>query len=296
MATLRFWGVRGSIPTPGPSTIRYGGNTSCSELRHEDKLFILDAGSGLRLLGNELLKSQAPVKASIFISHMHWDHIQGIPFFTPAFIPNNNFTFYGAEDADKELATIISDQMDPTYFPIELKDMGSKLQFKRLYEGKYQIDGISLETMYVNHPGNSLGYKFQLNGKVLAYIRDNEPFQTDHTDNSSTQSSNPDEMMIGEDGNHKLIQFIQGSDVLVHDAQYTQDEYEQKITWGHSPIDYTVDIAIKAGVNKLVLFHHDPLHNDEQIDTMLESAQNLVGKSGKKIDISAAKEGMTIEI
>ncbi len=117
MATLKFWGVRGSIPTPGPETIRYGGNTSCSELRHNGKLFILDAGSGLRVLGNELLKAGIPVTASIFISHLHWDHIQGIPFFTPAFIPSNHFTFYGSEPAGKDLLTIIADQMDPTYFP-----------------------------------------------------------------------------------------------------------------------------------------------------------------------------------
>jgi phosphoribosyl 1,2-cyclic phosphodiesterase len=122
MATLKFWGVRGSIPTPGPATVRYGGNTSCAELRHKDKLFILDAGSGLRVFGNELMKNGSPVKASIFISHMHWDHIQGIPFFTPAFIPGNDFTFYGGEAAGKDLPTIIADQMDPTYFPIEMKE------------------------------------------------------------------------------------------------------------------------------------------------------------------------------
>jgi phosphoribosyl 1,2-cyclic phosphodiesterase len=290
MATLKFWGVRGSIPTPGPETIRYGGNTSCSELRHNGKLFILDAGSGLRVLGNELLKSGIPVTASIFISHMHWDHIQGIPFFTPAFIPNNIFTFYGSEPAGKDLFTIIADQMDPTYFPIEMKQMGSTMNFKSLFEGKYEIEGIEVETIYVNHPGNALGYKFHLNNKTLVYISDNEPFpKIDENDKSN-------QIMLGEDSNQKLINFISNVDVLVHDAQYTQDEYEKKVTWGHSPVEYTVDIAMKAGVKKLVLFHHDPLHNDDMIDHMLNLARNHAQNNGSSMEILAASEGLTIEI
>ena len=290
MATLKFWGVRGSIPTPGPTTIRYGGNTSCSELRHNGKLFILDAGSGLRVLGNELLKTGSPITASIFISHMHWDHIQGIPFFTPAFIPNNNFTFYGSEPAGKDLPTIIADQMDPTYFPIEMKEMGSSMNFKPLFEDKYEIEGIQVETIYVNHPGNALGYKFYLNNKKLVYISDNEPFLNVENMNKS------DQVLLGEDSNQKLINFITNVDVLVHDAQYTQDEYEKKITWGHSPVEYTVDIAIKAGVKKLVLFHHDPLHDDDMIDQMLKLAWDHASKSGNSMEILAAREGLTIDI
>ena len=290
MATLKFWGVRGSIPTPGPETVRYGGNTSCSELRHKDKLFILDAGSGLRVFGNELLKAGSPVKASIFISHMHWDHIQGIPFFTPAFIPGNHFTFYGSEPAGKDLLTIIADQMDPTYFPIEMKEMGSSMDFKPLFEGKYEIDDTQIETIYVNHPGNALGYKFHLNKKNLVYISDNEPFL------KADKGNDPDQIMLGEDGNQKLINFIANVDVLVHDAQYTQDEYEKKITWGHSPVEYTVDIAIKAGVKKLVLFHHDPLHNDDMIDQMLKLARNHAKKNSSSMEILAAREGLTIDI
>ena len=290
MATLKFWGVRGSIPTPGPETIRYGGNTSCSELRHNGKLFILDAGSGLRVLGNELLKSGIPITASIFISHMHWDHIQGIPFFTPAFIPNNKFTFYGSEPAGKDLFTIIADQMDPTYFPIEMKEMGSTMNFKSLFEGKYEIEGIEVETIYVNHPGNALGYKFHLNNKTLVYISDNEPFpKIDENDKSN-------QIMLGEDSNQKLINFISNVDVLVHDAQYTQDEYEKKVTWGHSPVEYTVDIAMKAGVKKLILFHHDPLHNDDMIDHMLNLARNHAQNNDSSMEILAASEGLAIEI
>lgn len=291
MATLKFWGVRGSIPTPGPATVRYGGNTSCSELQHDGKLFILDAGSGLRVLGNELLKTGKPISASILISHMHWDHIQGIPFFTPAFIPDNHFIFYGSAEAGKDLPTIIADQMDPTYFPIEMKEMGSTMKFEPLYEGKYDIDGVPVETIYVNHPGNALGYKFHLDDKKLVYISDNEPFPT------AEKNDDPEQVLLGEDSNKKLIDFIKDVDVLVHDAQYTQEEYEKKVTWGHSPIEYTVDIAVKARVKKLILFHHDPLHDDDTIDKMLAHAREYAKESGANhIEILAASEGLAFVI
>jgi phosphoribosyl 1,2-cyclic phosphodiesterase len=293
MATLKFWGVRGSIPTPGPTTVRYGGNTSCCELRFDDKLFVMDAGSGLRVLGNELLKSKPPVSAKIFISHMHWDHIQGIPFFTPAFIPGNNFTFYGAKDAEKDLNSIIADQMDPTYFPIELKDMGSKLEFQQLAEGLYTIDNTKVETIYVNHPGNALGYKFFIEQKSLVYISDNEPFTGTFTEDEDKQDA--ETIVLGEDGNQKLIKFIDKADILIHDAQYTLDEYKKKITWGHSPIEYTVDIAIQAGVKHLILFHHDPMHDDNMIDQMLNEARNFASGKQTGIKITAAVEGEAIK-
>jgi len=295
MATLKFWGVRGSIPTPGPQTVRYGGNTSCAELRHDGKLFILDAGSGIRLLGNELLKSGTPTKAGIFISHMHWDHIQGIPFFTPAFLPQNHFTFYGAQDSEKNLLKIISDQMDPTYFPIELKDMAARLEFKTLFEGSYSIDGIQIQTMYVNHPGNALGYKFFLDGNSLVYISDNEPF-TQGTAEDQQQPQDTDDIMLGEDGNQKLISFLSGTHTLVHDAQYTSDEYAKKMTWGHSPINYTVEIALQSGIQRLILFHHDPMHDDDTVDQMLQTARALVAESGKPLEVLAAMEGMEVQI
>lgn len=288
MAKIRFWGVRGSIPTPGPTTLRYGGNTSCVELRHRDKLFILDAGSGLRLLGQQLLRESGPVKASIVISHMHWDHIQGIPFFTPAYIPDNEFVFYGAEDSERDLNTIIADQMDPTYFPIELGDMASQITFKRLYEGTYMIDETRMDTIYLNHPGNALGYKFYLDDKIIVYISDNEPF----VDPATIES---DDDLIGENGNEKLIDFIRDADLLIHDAQYTPDEYKNKQTWGHSPYDYTTQIALEANVKHLILYHHDPLHSDEQIDEILEKSKELVKQNNKRLHIDAASEGRIIE-
>lgn len=288
MAQLKFWGVRGSIPTPGPTTIRYGGNTSCLEIRFDDQLFILDAGSGIRALGNALLKEQQHIKGHIFISHMHWDHIQGIPFFTPAFIPGNNFTFYGAEEVDANLKKIISGQMDPAYFPIELNDMGASLKFKPLHEGRFEVEGVPVETIFVNHPGNALGYKFSINDKKLVYISDNEPFATVNGDNNVD--------FIGEDGNEKLIRFLSDVDVLIHDAQYTPEEYIKHVTWGHSPYDYAVKLALEAKVKKLILFHHDPLHNDDKIDEILNGAVSLAAAAGKELEVIAAKEGLTLEL
>ncbi len=290
MTKIRFWGVRGSIPTPGPSTVHYGGNTSCVEINHRDKMIILDAGSGLRELGLDLMKRQGPVKAGIFISHMHWDHIQGIPFFTPAFIPGNEFTFYGSQEPNKDLATIIADQMDPTYFPVELRDMGATLNFQGLYEGQHDWNGITLETLYLNHPGNALGYKFYFDQKTLVYISDNEPYHS----YLNHQEENKEEVLIGEDGTRKLIDFIKKSDLLIHDAQYTKDEYVSKVTWGHSPVDFTVNLAMEADVKHLVLFHHDPMHDDHKVDKILHEARSL--SSGHPIKISAAKEQMMLEL
>ncbi len=287
MGYLKFWGVRGSIPTPGPSTMRYGGNTSCLEIQCDDKLLILDAGSGLRNLGNALMGKGQAIQAHVFITHMHWDHIQGIPFFTPAYIPGNSITFLGADEADRSLQSIISGQMDPTYFPIELDDMGAELNFRNLSEDTYTINDIRFETLYVNHPGNALGYKFYLKDTSVVYISDNEPFDT---------SAVASEEMLGEDGNQKLIDFVKDCDILIHDAQYTQEEYEKHRTWGHSPFTFTVDVALQANVGQLVLFHHDPLHDDNAVDTILESARQRVHNSDKSLNIIAAQEGLEIAL
>ena len=287
MTQLKFWGVRGSIPTPGPTTIRYGGNTSCLEIRFNEHLFILDAGSGIRALGNELAKQNQPIRGHIFISHMHWDHIQGIPFFAPAFLPGNHFTFYGANEVDANLKKIISGQMDPSYFPIEMGDMGAHLSFVPLNEGLIEVEGVPVESIFVNHPGNALGYKFRFNEAKIVYISDNEPF--------ATVNEKDDTEFIGEDGNEKLVRFLMGADILIHDAQYTPEEYAGHVTWGHSPYDYAVQLAREAQVKKLILFHHDPLHNDDKIDEILDSARELAARDGSPLEVMAAKEGVTLD-
>jgi phosphoribosyl 1,2-cyclic phosphodiesterase len=295
MSYVKFWGVRGSIPTPGPSTVRYGGNTPCIELRYsEDQFFILDAGSGLREFGNWLLKEGKPITSHIFISHLHWDHIQGIPFFTPAYIPGNEFTFYGAHEAGKDLGAILADQMNVINFPVELDMMASKFNFKALYEDKYTINDIEIETFYLNHPGFALGYKFNINGKNIIYISDNEPYPVQPSSPKSVE--NPDKILIVEDNNQRLINYISNAEIFIHDAQYTPGEYKTKYQWGHSPYDYTVNIALQAQVKNLVLFHHDPVHDDDFIDQILESAKRISWQHGSNMNIFAAKEGMHLDI
>lgn len=295
MAYLKFWGVRGSIPTPGPDTVRYGGNTPCTELRFgNDKLFILDAGSGLRNLGNHLLKTGDSVSAHVFISHLHWDHIQGIPFFTPAYLPGNQFTFYGQHESDRSLAEILSNQQNLDNFPVQMKDMGANLNFQEMFEGCYTIDGVDIETFQVNHPGNALGYKFTIGERSLVYISDNEPYRHMHNPNGEV-----DKIPVENIENFyrdKLISFVYQADIMIHDAQYTGEEYEQKITWGHSPVSYTVQLALDAKVNTLILFHHDPMHDDDMVDSMLDTARQQVWKAGSTLNILAAREGQIIDL
>lgn len=290
MAYLKFWGVRGSIPTPGPSTVRYGGNTPCVELRlSDDNFFVLDAGSGLRELGLKLLKSGKPIKSHIFISHMHWDHIQGIPFFVPALLPGNDFIFHGAEESYKTLEEILANQMNPINFPIEMNEMASSLKFEPLFEDSYTIDGINLETIYLNHPGSTLGYKFYINTKSIIYISDNEPYPNPPNDNA-------DDLGYVEDANQKLFEFVKNADILIHDAQYTPEEYKNRVQWGHSPYDFTVNVALKAKVKQLVLYHHDPVHDDAFVDEMLYSAQKISRDAGGELEIISAREGLQISL
>jgi len=295
MAYIKFWGVRGSIPTPGPQTNRYGGNTPCVELNYDgENFFILDAGSGIRALGLHLMSLGKPIKSHVFISHMHWDHIQGIPFFVPAFIPGNEFVFHGAQEADMNLEDILADQMNPVNFPVQIEVMASEFNFEPLYEGKYTIEGIKIETMYLNHPGYALGYKFYINDKAVIYISDNEPYPV--FPETAQDSDNPDQMQIVEDNNQRLINFIRDAHILIHDAQYTPDEYKTKVQWGHSPYDYTVKVALEANVKTLVLFHHDPLHNDEFVDGMVDAARKVSWQAGSNMKIIGAQEGMELPL
>jgi len=295
MAYIKFWGVRGSIPTPGPQTNRYGGNTPCLELNYNgEDFFILDAGSGIRAFGLHLMSLGKPIKSHVFISHMHWDHIQGIPFFVPAFIPGNEFVFHGAQEADMKLEDILADQMNPVNFPVQIEVMASKFNFQELYEGQYTIEGVKIETMYLNHPGYALGYKFYINDKAVIYISDNEPYPV--FPNTAQDSDNPDQMQVLEDNNQRLINFIKDAHILIHDAQYTPEEYKTKVQWGHSPYDYTVKVALEGNVNTLVLFHHDPLHDDVFVDGMIDAARKISWQAGSNMKIIGAQEGLEIPL
>lgn len=296
---IKFWGVRGSIPTPGPRTTRYGGNTSCVEINFPNNpRFILDAGSGIRELGKEILRATEPVTSYIFLSHFHWDHIQGLPFFKPAFKPGNHFIIYGCDEPDVDLTKIISMQMNPIYFPVAVEDMRAKVEFRTAKEGTFQVEGVTVQSQFMNHPGYTLGYRFSYKDKSVIYISDNEPFrQLIEEKTSNAESSLRDRFENFVDNKEdQLIEFISEADVLIHDTQYFPHEYEERITWGHSPYTYTVDIAVKARVKKLVLFHHDPDHDDDTVDKMAELSRERLKSYNYSIPCIPAREGDVIEI
>ena len=297
---VKFWGVRGSIPTPGPRTLKYGGNTSCVQINFPGKShFIVDAGSGIRELGKELLQSKDPVKGYIFLSHFHWDHIQGLPFFKAAFKPGNHFEVFGCDEPDVELTKIISFQMNPIYFPVAVEDMGAEVRFQTIQEGSFMVEGVEVETRFMNHPGYTMGFRFNYDGKSVVYISDNEPFTNpfadpaEGKDSSSLAARFENFVDDKEDG---LIQFIKDADLLIHDTQYFPDEYLQRITWGHSPYTYTVDIAIKAHVKRLVLFHHDPDHDDATVEEIAELSRQRLAEKRHNIPCTPAREGEIIEV
>ena len=297
MIRLTFWGVRGSIPSPGPEVVKYGGNTPCVEIWFGDKLFILDAGSGIRPLGIHLSKTLDKVKADIFITHMHWDHIQGLPFFAPFRKENNQFTIYGCEEADQPLDQIIAGQMQSVYFPVSMEDMTANITFQRLYEDDFEVNGVKVHSKYVNHPGNTLGYRFEYEGKSIVYISDNEPFSAItrfQPGNGNGFRRRAEDFL--EDQNLRLVRFVEGADVLIHDSQYFPEEYEERISWGHSPFTYTTDIAVAAGVKNLFLFHHDPSHSDQVLEEKLNQAKKIVTESGGKVACRLARERETFEL
>lgn len=288
---VKFWGVRGSIPTPGPATVRYGGNTACVEVNLDDgSLIIFDAGSGLRVLGIELLKrGLKSIEAVIFLSHTHWDHIQGFPFFAPAFMPGNKFIICGGEEPDHPLDQIITDQMKSAYFPVALSDLPSKIGFKRLYEGKFKIFNAKITTLMLNHPGIALGYRVDYAGKSLVYISDNEPYPIEPTDDPAFA-----DVHYKGNNNLRVAEFSHHTDLLIHDCQYTPEEYAKKTGWGHSPYDYVAEIAWKAKAKRLAIFHHDPAHDDETVDRIVQEVKTLLKKKNAPTECFGAQEGLEL--
>ncbi len=304
---LTFWGVRGSIPCPGPKTVKYGGNTACIELRFDpaDKLFIIDAGSGIRELGEKLIREdlkKGPIDTKIFLTHTHWDHIMGFPFFVPIYIPGTHIEVYGPVTYEEDtLEKIVGDQLRYRYFPVRQSELAADIKYYQLKESEQEFEGgIKLRTKYLNHPILDLGYRFKYEGKVLCTAYDTEPFR--NVFNMKPGDPNYDEAVVKEgeavarEENEKILRFFKDADILIHDAQYTYKEYiDSKLGWGHSPFEWAINAAHKAGVKKLILFHHDPLRSDDELDELLEKYRGLIrGKSDLEIDI--AREGMTLEI
>ncbi|MGC9313217.1 MAG: MBL fold metallo-hydrolase [Sediminispirochaetaceae bacterium] len=302
MMKVKLWGVRGSIPCPGPETVQFGGNTACLELRfgEEERLIIIDAGSGIRKLGESVIKQdlkKGPIKTQLFLTHTHWDHIMGFPFFIPIFIPGTQIDVYGPVTYEDEgLDKIIGDQLRYRYFPVKHSELSAQLNYFPLREGTIDLgDGIFVTTKYLNHPILCLGYRFEYKGKSFCTAYDTEPFRNVFPTDPSQPGYDPVAAQEGEEAareeNEKVLRFFQNADLLIHDSQYTNKEYlDSKLGWGHTPFETAINNAHKAHVKKLLLFHHDPNRTDEQLKELLAGyKQRIGGKSNMEIEI--AQEG-----
>ena len=294
---LKLWGVRGSIPVPGPTTVRYGGNTSCVEVRADGEIIVLDAGSGIRSLGMDLEKEfgTRSIKLSLLITHTHWDHIQGLPFFLPAYNQKNQIRVLGYEGARAGLAAILAGQMETPFFPVSLRDLPSNIAIEELKEMEFSIGKVRVRSKFANHPGICAGYRLFTSAGSVAFFPDNEPYELLKLHIADRdQTSIPDARAFAKAEREKLVEFLDGSDVLILDAQYTDEEYEKHIGWGHGSLSRVVSIALEAKVKRLILFHHDPSHDDDKLDDMLECARLLVVESGQALEVEAAREGAEI--
>jgi len=295
---LRFWGVRGSVPVPGPSTVRHGGNTSCIELRINGEILILDAGTGIRALGDELIREfQAqPLSLSLLITHSHWDHVQGFPFFQPAYEARNQIRVFGFEGAREGLAGIFSGQMESPYFPIGLGQLPSHIVFEQLKRMSFRVGPVPVQAAFANHPGICVGYRIATGAGPVVYIPDHEPFLRKLIAGRSPAETSDEAREFARREDERFVEFIRGAEILILDAQYDQAEYRTHVGWGHSCVDDAVDLAIRGGVRRLFLFHHDPSHTDEQLDARLNYARSLAKARGSAMQIDLASEGVSVDL
>lgn len=292
-ARLRFWGVRGSIPTPGRSTVRYGGNTSCVEVRAGPEILILDAGTGLRMLGRHLREEfgDRPLSLTILLTHTHWDHIQGLPFFAPLYEPRHRVRILGCKGARRGLRTVLNHQMESPFFPVGLPDLPANVTIEEFPGSTFTLGPVRVTVTRANHPGLCVGYRLTVGNRSLVYLPDNEPHGRKHRLQRHSGAPPSHDTAFVEQADAQLTEFCRGAEVLILDAQYDCQEYQQRVGWGHGCVDDAVGLALAAGVRRLFLFHHDPDHDDAQIDALTAHARALVKAQGGRLHVAAAREG-----
>jgi len=281
--TLRYWGVHGTLPTPGAAYTRYGGNTSCVSLEiGSEPLYIFDCGSGIKRLSDHIMSSGGRrFSGRIFISHTHWDHINTIPFFAPLYVRGNQIEIFGPYQGELTIDRAISAQMDSVYFPVTVREFGARIVYRDLREEALHFGPVRIDTMLLSHPGYCLGYRIAVRGLTLCYITDNELYPPGNA------RHNPRYV-------ERLATFVKNADLLITDATYRDAEYLSKVDWGHSPVGQVAELAARANVKRLHLFHHDPDQTDDDIDQKLADARAVLGRLGSAVQCDAPAEGSSL--
>lgn len=288
---VRFWGVRGSIPTPGPRTRRYGGNTSCIEVRSEKTVCVFDAGTGLRELGVALSRNlpTGGLKIHLFLSHPHWDHIQGFPFFKPAYLENTTLYVYVPE-GEKRDYELLSGQMNDLHFPVRFSDLRAKIVQKSFKDDRVEAGDFVVRRFQQKHPGGSVGFRVEHASGTVVYATDSELDQL---------LKDPEQPVKDPDSLRRLpselVNVIRGADLLVADAQYTDEEYVSRVGWGHPRASTVVDLACEAGVKQLALTHHDPMHSDRDTDAKVSMGVERAKAHGSELEVFGAREGVVLK-
>lgn len=291
---VQYWGTRGSIATPGPTTVRHGGNTSCVAVRtRAGTQLVLDAGTGLRGLGLALMEQgSAARRGHILIGHTHWDHIQGFPFFAPLFTAGNEWDVYAPRGFGASLRETLAGQMQYTYFPVNLDAMGATIRYHDLVEGSFMIAEVRVTARYLNHPALTLGYRLEADGICVVYSSDHEC----HARAAALGAPLVEVLSALHPGDGRHRDFVAGADLLIHDTQYTAAEYPARVGWGHSTLEYVIDLALAGGVKRVELFHHDPGRNDDAVDALVAAGRQRVRDAGGAVEVHAASEGRVVEL
>jgi len=275
---VHYWGTRGSIPSPGPETVVFGGNTPCVEVRAAGRRWIFDGGTGIRSLGAHLAAGGETVEATILLTHYHWDHIQGLPFFSPLYQEGTDVTVYGPTVSDMGPAEMMTVLMGPAYFPISCEHVRARLDTREL-TGPIEVDGARVRVLEVRHAPGTVGYRLDVGNRAICYVPDNELIGGSYD--------------LGADWRSRMVEFVGDADLLIHDAMFTDDEYEQVEGWGHSTVEQAVELAAAAGAKRLAFFHHAPDRADSALIDIVSRARQSLALSGGSLKVWAARENET---